>query len=166
MLLKKRRFWLGLVMILVVIQFFRPQRDNPATDPLNSIWAAGGLPADVATILERSCADCHSHRTEWPWYSQIAPVSWLVARDVNEGRSHLNFSRWADYEPYRQHTLLEEICEEVEEGEMPLPFYTPLHGDAALSDADRTSLCDWTREARRVLSAELGGLPPGDAEEH
>ena len=160
MALGRRRLLFGAVIVVVAIQFFRPQTDNPTTDPQRTIFAGADLPADVAAILERSCADCHSHDTEWPWYSRVAPASWLVAHDVDEARSHLNFSRWADYEPYRQHTLLGEICEEVEEGEMPLWYYVPLHGEAALSEADRATLCDWTRQARSALSEQLEGAPP------
>lgn len=160
MALGRRRLLFGAVIVVVAIQFFRPQTDNPTTDPQRTIFAGADLPADVAAILERSCADCHSHDTKWPWYSRVAPASWLVAHDVDEARSHLNFSRWADYEPYRQHTLLGEICEEVEEGEMPLWYYVPLHGEAALSEADRATLCDWTRQARSALSEQLEGAPP------
>lgn len=166
MILKSRRLWLGFVAVLVVIQFFRPEMSNPTTDPSNSVWEAGGLPADVAAILERSCADCHSHRTEWPWYSQVAPASWLVAHDVNEARSHLNFSQWAGYEPYRLQHALEEICEEVEGGEMPLSYYVPLHREAALSDADRAAICEWTNQARQALATQLEGQPTPEGEGH
>lgn len=166
MLLKSRRLWTGVAVILVAIQFYRPERSNPTTDPQKSVWKAGALSAEAAAILERSCADCHSHQTEWPWYSQIAPASWLVVHDVNEARSHLNLSRWAEYEPYRQRTLLEEICEEVEEGEMPLPYYVPLHREAALSDADRAALCEWAQGARQALAGQLEGEPGSLAEDH
>ena len=93
------------------------------------------------SMIQRSCQDCHSYRTVWPWYSQVAPASWLLVKDVNEARRHLNFSEWATYPPRRAAHKLEEVCEMVfESKEMPLWFYVPLHPSGKLSDADRRTL--------------------------
>lgn len=89
------------------------------------------------------CYDCHSNETVWPWYSGIAPVSWLVARDVRKGREELNFSTWDRYTTKQQVEKLKESWEEVEEGEMPLWFYLPVHRDAVLSAEDRAVLRKW-----------------------
>jgi hypothetical protein len=133
-----------------LMQVPQPDRSRPQSTS-TTIWDDPGLPAAVGAIFERSCADCHSHRTTWPWYSYVAPVSWLVSHDVHEGRQHLDLSRWGELSTYRRHKLLEEICDEVESGEMPLEIYRPLHPDARLSEADVTTLCDWTRSARQAL---------------
>ena len=100
---------------------------------------------EVNAVLRRSCYDCHSNETVWPWYSQIAPVSWLVARDVNDGRKHLNFSVWESYDEKRKAKKLTEIGEEVGEGEMPMAIYLPAHPDAKLSEAEKTLLVEWAK---------------------
>jgi hypothetical protein len=135
--MNKRTLLLTLLGIAVAIQFVPVERDNP---PVESEIPAPPL---VRTILEQSCFDCHSHETDWPWYSHVAPVSWLIAHDVEEGREHLNMSRWNDYDSAKQRGLREEIWEEVEEGEMPRWFYLPLHPEAALDEAEKELLRYW-----------------------
>jgi hypothetical protein len=133
-----------LAVVFVAMQFVRPSLANPPVDETKTIEAVAQVPADVHTILERSCADCHSNKSVWPWYSRVAPVSWLLADDVKKGRKHLNLSEWGTYKPKRQAHKLEEICEQVKQGEMPLKTYLALHSRAKLSDADRARLCEWT----------------------
>jgi hypothetical protein len=101
------------------------------------------MPTEVRSILERSCYDCHSNRTRWPWYSRVAPVSWFVARHVAEGREHLNFTEWDRMSPEDQAKAMEEIGETVTEGEMPLASYLLAHPEAALSEQDQTLLRQW-----------------------
>jgi hypothetical protein len=100
-------------------------------------------PANVRFILRRACYDCHSHETAWPLYSKVAPVSWLVARDVHEGREELNFSTWNRYTTKQQVKKLKESWEEVAEDEMPPWLYLPVHRDAVLSAEDRVLLRSW-----------------------
>jgi hypothetical protein len=99
-------------------------------------------------VLERSCYDCHSNETQWPWYSQVAPVSWLVHHDVVEGREHLNFSEWNQLSPDKRDHKLEEIEELVSEGDMPLAYYLPLHPAARLSEADKQAVVSWSKQER------------------
>lgn len=106
-------------------------------------------PAEVLEVLRQSCYDCHSHHTEWPWHARIAPVSWLVAHDAREGREHLNFSTWNRYDARDRTDAIEEIWEEVEEGEMPLWYYLPVHPDARLTTEDRTTLRRWAESVER-----------------
>ena len=94
-----------------------------------------------------SCYDCHSNESRWPWYGYVAPLSWLVAYDIDEAREHLNFSTWNRYDDDEQIDLIEEAWEQVEAGEMPLFFYLPLHPDARLSPEDRAQLERWADEA-------------------
>lgn len=141
----------GVAVALLAIQLVPVDRSNP---PAGGEIAA---PPDVKALLERACYDCHSGQTEWPWYSRIAPVSWLVAHDVEEGREHLDFEHWDALEPKRAAHKLEELAEEVEEGEMPLWFYVPLHPEADLSDAERERLVSWANETRAAMGVESDG---------
>jgi hypothetical protein len=95
----------------------------------------------VGRIMERSCQDCHSDRTAWPWYSHVAPVSWVIARHVKEGRETLDFSDWATQPPSEGERML--ICNAVSDGRMPLREYTAIHRKARLSKQDVKLICDW-----------------------
>lgn len=139
--------------MFAALQLVRPERTNPPVDPSMRLDAQLTVPREVAAILERSCRDCHTNETRWPWYSQVAPPSLLLAHDVREGRDELNFSEWGDYDAETADEQLEEICEMVTDGEMPLRPYTWLHPDARLSAADVSRLCEWTEQARRELAS-------------
>ena len=136
------------VLILIIgIQFVPVPRDNPPeTAPIT-------VPDPVRAVLENSCYDCHSNRTEWPWYSRVAPVSWLVYKDVKKGREELNFSEWGEYSDRRRNRKLEEIEEKVADKEMPLKIYLPLHPEARLSAADAERLIEWSRSERAMVEA-------------
>jgi len=144
---------IGLAVLLVVIQFFRPERSNPAVDPAGDITAQMSVPPAVRSILERSCYDCHSSKTRWPWYTNVAPVSWLVAHDVNEGREHLNLSEWGSYKHGRRVSRLDVMINLVDKGEMPPKSYLLMHGDAALGEADKDILCAWAEQLSDSLTA-------------
>jgi Haem-binding domain len=139
-----RWFGLAVVVVLIGLQFVRPSRTNPAVDQTQTIHARLQVNPQVAAILDRSCQDCHSNTTRWPWYSNVAPVSWFVIDHVNHGRSHLNLSEWGSLDNRQAGKKLEEICEEVEDGAMPLESYTRIHWDAKLSPEDVKTLCEWT----------------------
>jgi len=149
--MKKVLKWIGLVLLgaLLLVQFFRPERSNPASDPAKSIWADATVPAGVKQILRTSCADCHSNETVWPWYSNIAPISWVVAHDVEEGREDLNFSEWASMTAKDRAHAAEEIGDETRHGKMPLGKYTLVHGGATLSEAQLAELQTWAVEMQR-----------------
>ena len=105
--------------------------------------------------MKRSCADCHSNQTVWPWYSYVAPVSWLVEKDVRRGREHMNLSRWSDYTPQEQQKLLADVATVLKNREMPLPQYALIHRDAKLSDAEIDILYRWARVERRQIRAAM-----------
>jgi len=135
---------LGLLLLaaFVGIQFKPVERSNPPVEQ------DVGAPPEVAAILRRACYDCHSHETVWPWYAHVAPASWLLERDVREGRRHLDFSAWNRYEGRRLARKLDELVEQTSEGEMPPWFYLPLHPSAKLSQADLAVLADWAKAGR------------------
>jgi hypothetical protein len=140
------------IAVFAVAQFIPVTGANPPADQTQTIFANMTVPPDVTSILTRACQDCHSNQTAWPWYSRIAPVSWLVAHDVDEGRRELNFSGWGSYNARRQDRKLKEICEQIERGEMPMPIYTVMHPNAKLTASDRKALCDWSGAARKNLA--------------
>ena len=125
-----RRSVVAVVFVALAIQFIRPERTSPASDPSAALTARVEVPADVKAILDRSCRDCHSNETRWPWYSNVAPVSWWVIDHVNHGRSHFNFSEWAKYNSEEQRNLLKQSCELTRKGAMPLPSYLRMHAAA------------------------------------
>ena len=136
----------GLVLLVPAgIQFIRPDRTNPPEDHSVTLNASTSVPVDISAILERSCADCHSNRTNWPWYSNVAPISWSVAEHVSHGREELNFSVWAEYSEERRSRKLEEICEEIRGRHMPHPQYLWIHRDARLTGDEIEKVCEWTK---------------------
>ena len=134
-----KKFLIILVMVLIGIQFIPVERTNPPVS-----WDISA-PESVASILRTSCYDCHSNETVWPWYSHIAPISFMVASDVEEGRKHLNFSEWDKYDGSKRQKLLEEIIEEVEKEDMPLTAYTFTHPNAKLDPYRINLLKDWVK---------------------
>ena len=144
-MMKKLKWVLaGAVVIFVALQFFNPPHSNPAVKA--DFIAAARPPAAVAASIRAACYDCHSDETTWPLYSRVAPVSWLIASDVNEGRKHLNLSDWPA-EPAAAAKQLDRMNEVIDYKEMPLKKYTLLHPDARLSDAQRKDILDWTDAA-------------------
>ncbi len=146
--------WLALVVVIVLIglQFVRPARTNPSVDQSQTLHARLQVNPQVAAILDRSCHDCHSNTTRWPWYSNVAPVSWFVIDHVNHARTHLNLSEWGSLDNRQAEKKLEEICEEVEDGAMPLQSYTRIHWSAKLSPEDIKTLCEWTTAERARIA--------------
>jgi hypothetical protein len=135
-----KKILIGVAGVLIAVQFIPVDRSNPPAE--GEIMES----TELKTILKRSCYDCHSNETVWPWYSYVAPVSWLVADDVHEGRKHLNFSNWQNIEVRKVSKAKQEIWEMVSEGEMPLGKYVLLHPEAKLSEKDKQIIKDWTGE--------------------
>ena len=153
----KRIFKIAIVAVAVIflgIQFVRINRTNPPVVSAQSIESHISVPGDVSEILGRSCNDCHTHKTVYPWYSQVAPVSWFLRDHIDHGRSHLNMSEWGSYKPEQWAHKLEEICDEVRAGNMPLPSYLWNHHDAVMSEADKDAICSWTESERKKLEAK------------
>ena len=131
------------IVILIGIQFIPVSKTNP---PVTGEIKA---PKNVMQVLRNSCYDCHSNEVVWPWYSNIAPMSWLVAYDVDEAREHMNFSQWQSYSAEDKAEDIDEMWEEVEEGNMPLWYYLPLHPEARLSDTDKETIKNWVESGVR-----------------
>ena len=156
-MVRVKRLILALVAIFLLAQFVRPQRTNPPVTPSRSLEAHVQVPPNVSALLKRGCADCHSSETVWPWYSHIAPVSWLVADDVNTGRRHINFQDWeAQENPKEAAEHLALICKEVREKGMPPFSYRIMHSESRLSEEDIGALCSWSQTFGAAPSTEEG----------
>jgi len=144
----KNKIIIGVVILIVSIQFFRIDKSNPTSDPKVDLFTVEQVPEDVQAIIKTSCFDCHSNNAVYPWYTNVAPVSWWVKQHINEGRDELNFSEWGSYSIKRKLHKLEEIGEEIEEGEMPLNTYLWVHDEAKLTDQQQKKLINWAKELR------------------
>jgi hypothetical protein len=147
-MMKKRIKWIGLVALIAVIglQFTNPSHQNPPVLPGHDLFATNAPPASIAKVLRNSCYDCHSFETKWPWYSYVAPVSWLLARDIKAARSNLNFSDWPHDDAGRARKRWRHVADAVENGEMPLSNYVLIHREAALNQEQRAELVKWAQE--------------------
>ena len=144
-----KRIGIALLVLLVIAQVIPVDRRNPVVDTAKSIYAKEKIPAQVKTVFDRSCANCHSNNTDWPWYSRVAPVSWMVASDVHEARAKMNFSTWGDYPADKREERLEEICEQLTNGDMPDFKYLLVHRSARLTPAEHDAVCQWTEDSRQ-----------------
>ncbi len=145
----RRRLKQAALVIFVVFaaaQLVRPDRANPPIDASRTIQAHVGTATGLVAILDRSCRDCHSNGTVWPWYAQVAPLSWVMARGVAEGRKAVNFSEWGAYSPNQRRTLLAASCSDATTGRMPGPW-TLVHPEARLSAQDIETICASARQA-------------------
>ncbi len=126
-----------IIALIIAIQFWPVERTNPPV--ISEIQS----PPEVEKLLRLACYNCHSNETQWPWYSRVAPVSWLIIHDVNEGRGKLNFSDWEAIPTGDRPALARQMWREVEDGEMPLRIYRMMHRDARLSEIQKSKLRDW-----------------------
>ncbi len=150
---KQMSFKLLLVLLTLIGVVSILNHPRPLDSPRNGLFDGAQITSGVLAVVDRACRDCHSDRTRYPWYSYIAPISWLVERDVAEGRQHLNLSRWGEYSVLRKERCLSEIANQVEDGGMPLRPYTFVHRSARLSPADVDILFEWTQAERARLIA-------------
>lgn len=143
-----------LAAAFVAIQFFRPTFSNPPIVLGQPIEESAQVPAEVQMVLSRSCNDCHSNKTAYPWYSRISPFSWFLAGHIEDGRRELNLSEWGSYSTKKKSRKLEEACEMVETGAMPLGSYLWIHRNAVLTADEKKMICDWAKEERAKLPPE------------
>jgi hypothetical protein len=144
----------ALVIVFAALQLVQPSRTNPPikTDFLKATAA----PPDVAAMFRASCYDCHSDETRWPWYSYVAPMSWQVAQDVNDGRPHVNLSEWPADNPDLARKKIENMSDEIDDGDMPLKKYTLIHKDARLTSQERDTLTQWLGTQASALKSKAG----------
>jgi len=144
----KKKIIIGLVVVLVLIQFIRVDKTNPPIDASKDFVTLVKAPVEMVSLLKKACYDCHSNETTYPWYFNVAPISWWAKDHVNDGRKHLNFSIWGDYKEERKAHKLEEMLGEIDENEMPLSSYTLMHEESKLTSDEKTALVNWLRTIR------------------
>ncbi len=145
-----------LIVGFIAIQFInRPDKTTASQISPDDITKKMNVPDNVNSIMKRACYDCHSNHTVWPWYTAVAPASWLVNDDVVKGRKKMNFSEWGKIPDAKKEARLSEVCELIKSDEMPLPKYLLLHGDAKLSQADKDAICQWVDiEIKKMENSE------------
>ena len=137
---------IGLAAVLVVIQFFQPEKNMGPVDPAEDLLMLTSPPEHLAELIKNSCYDCHSNQTVYPWYSKIAPVSWYLRKHIKEGKEDLNASEYGSMEKADKIKLLVDFCEVVETGKMPMVSFTLIHKAARLSPEDKEAMCIWSEE--------------------
>jgi hypothetical protein len=163
-----KKIGIVVVAVLFLLQFVRPSRNEGDAAGANDILHAMNVPASVQKTLETSCYDCHSNHTVYPWYSNIQPVGLWLKNHVDEGKSELNFSEFNTYSPKRKAKKMKEIAEEIEEGEMPLSSYTLIHGNAVLTEAQKSELIAWAKgeQEMKMDSTQASPAAEGGEESH
>lgn len=137
---------IGLAAVLVVIQFFQPEKNMGPVDPAEDLLMLTSPPEHLAELIKNSCYDCHSNQTVYPWYSKIAPVSWYLRKHIKEGKEDLNASEYGSMDKADKIELLVDFCEVVETGKMPMVSFTLIHKAARLSEEDKEAICIWSEE--------------------
>lgn len=142
----------GLLVVFGLLQLTNPARTNPPV--VHDMMTGNPPPPEVAAMLKTACYDCHSDETRWPWYSHLAPVSWTVVGDVNEGRRHINFSDWPQ-DAKAAARKFEHMSDELDDGDMPPAKYTLIHRDARLTDAQKNQLEQWLDSRADAMKAAV-----------
>lgn len=140
--------WLAVlvVAIVLVIQVIPVERNVSTVPPGQSFQKTEKVPANVAAILKVSCYDCHSNNTRYPWYSELQPGAWFMARHIKKGKEELNFDEFNNYSKRRKKAKIKSIISQIEKDEMPLKSYRMMHGNARLSADEKKELLDFFRD--------------------
>lgn len=144
-------FIIILVIALIALQFVPNKMPENTVAGKDDLISSGVSPSTISSILRTSCYDCHSSQTSYPWYSKVAPASWLLAKDIREGRNELNFSEWGSYSKRQMIKNLGNIKEEVTSGDMPLRIYLVIHRNAKLSPEQVSALSKWTEDMTNMI---------------
>ncbi|MEZ5054504.1 MAG: heme-binding domain-containing protein [Chitinophagales bacterium] len=145
----KKKIGLTVLVLLVAIQFIHPKKNISQEISASDITNVRTVPNDVLQILQTACYDCHSNNTVYPWYNTIQPVAWWMNKHINNGKRHLNFSEFGNYDTKKANHKLDEVIETLEKDEMPLFSYVIIHRDAKLSDAQKKLVIDWAKSAMK-----------------
>jgi hypothetical protein len=147
-----KKILLAILIVLIVIQFIQPARNKNGQVLATDISKMVSLPRDVQIILKTACYDCHSNNTNYPWYTNIQPVGWMMARHIKEGKEELNFSEFGSYAARRQLNKLKSIENSIKDGSMPISSYTIIHKNARLTNEEKALIIDWAKITRDSLA--------------
>lgn len=149
-----KKILLGLLLVVVALQFIRPEKNTSAAIPKTDLLTLHPAPAEVKQLLQVGCYDCHSDHTRYPWYAEVQPLGWWLAWHVRDGKRELNLSAFGDLTKKRQATKLEEMVDVIERRAMPLKSYTITHRDAVFTDAQIKRITTWLEELRDKVAPE------------
>ena len=144
-----------LLIALVVAQFFGPEKNDGNLDTVNAFIAETNPPTEVTQILKTTCFDCHSAKTNYPWYNNITPVNYWLDEHIRDGKKHLDFSKWSEYSLKRKEHKMDELYEEVEKKEMPLNSYTWTHAEANLTQAQIDAVVAWGKKVQTDYKQQM-----------
>lgn len=148
-----------LVFLFLAIQSIRIDKTTQPVNPETDFLVLTSANSEIAGMLKTACYDCHSNQPIFPWYTNIAPVSWWIKHHIDEGSHHLNFSIWGTYSEKRKNHKLDECIEMIEEGEMPMSSYTMMHGEAKLTDAQKLQLVEFFKAQKMVATGSKNETP-------
>jgi hypothetical protein len=140
-----------LLIVLLIMQLFRPKKNITTATPVNNIATVYATPEDVKQLLQVSCNDCHSNNTIYPWYAAVQPVAWWLSNHIKDGKDEVNFDEFSTYSPRRQYRKFEEIIKQVKEEEMPLNSYTWIHKNAILNTDQKQKIISWAEGVRKQM---------------
>jgi len=147
-----KKILIGLLVILVAIQFIRPQKNNSG-DISKDITTLYPMPDSVKLVFDKACADCHTNNTKYPFYASIQPIGFWLDDHVKDGKRHFNINEFAGYRIGKQNKKLDEVIEQIKEGEMPLASYTLIHKEAILTEAEKTLISNWCQNIMDTIKA-------------
>jgi hypothetical protein len=150
-----KKILLSLLVVFVIAQFFGPEKNDGDLATVASFLLETDPPQDVKKILETTCFDCHSAKSTYPWYNAITPVNYWLDEHIQDGKKHLNFSKWNTYSLKKKEHKIDELHEEVEEGEMPLNSYTWTHSEANLSPAQIAAVVAWGKKVQADYKQQI-----------
>ena len=149
-----KKILLVLLIVLIVIQFIKPQKNIHAGAEPADISTLYTIPPGVDSLLAVACKDCHTNNTRYPWYNNFQPVAWFLANHVKDGKRSFNLNEFATYPVARQYDKIEEIKKQIDKGDMPLSSYTLIHKDARLTDAEKKVIISWSENIRKDMEAK------------
>ncbi len=144
-----KKIGIALVIIFIIIQFYRPEKNSSSENYISDFLIVTNANDTIKSIIKTSCYDCHSNNTQYPWYAEVAPLSWWIAHHVDEAKEELNFSEWSTFSKKRKNHKLKEMIEQLEEKEMPLNTYLPMHPEAKLSEEQISLLITWIKSLKK-----------------
>ena len=150
----RKKILITVAVLLVIIQFIHPEKNKTSEPQANALTTLIKVPDNIKNIFAKACNDCHSNNTRYPWYSLIQPVDWWMNNHVREGKRELNFDEYASKSLRYQYHKMEEIADEVKEGEMPLDSYTWMHRDARLTETEKKEVIDWANNVRANMESK------------
>src|SRR5690606_25042177 len=148
-----KKILIAFLILLIIIQFIRPEKNLAGNAPQpDALYNKFTMPPEIKSIFETSCNDCHSNHTNYPWYSNIQPVTWWLNSHIVDGKKHFNIDEFLTYNAKKQDHKMEEVIEMIETKEMPLRSYTWIHREADITDEQRSAIINWSKDVRKQIN--------------